>query len=73
MGRGGIDICFCAFQFIFCLNRLNDAKIGGKLFMAYTNNFTSTNVKSVFKIIPFKREKEVLVNGEEQCNIRDII
>ncbi|RIA96099.1 hypothetical protein C1645_815785 [Glomus cerebriforme] len=57
-----------------CLN--NATKIGeasfSEVFTAYAPNFTSTRVKCVFKIIPFGRGKEVLVNGEEQCSVRDI-
>ncbi|CAG8577517.1 14780_t:CDS:2 [Acaulospora morrowiae] len=43
-----------------------------EVFAAYAPQFTAKKVKSVFKIIPFGRGKEILINGEEQCSIRDI-
>jgi hypothetical protein len=57
-----------------CLN--NATKIGeasfSEVFTTYAPKFTSKKVKCVFKIIPFGRGKEVLVNGEEQCSVSDI-
>ncbi|CAG8593177.1 15293_t:CDS:2 [Funneliformis caledonium] len=57
-----------------CLN--NAMKIGeasfSEVFTAYAPKFTTTKTKCVFKIVPFGRGKEILVNGEEQCSVRDI-
>ncbi|RGB40603.1 hypothetical protein C1646_753180 [Rhizophagus diaphanus] len=65
---------FEEFLGIDCLN--NAAKIGeasfSEVYSAYAPEFTTTRVKCVFKVIPFGRGKEVLVNGEEQGSIRDI-
>ncbi len=43
-----------------------------EVFTTYAPSFTSTKMKCVFKIVPFGRGKEILINGEEQCSIRDI-
>ncbi|CAG8463100.1 9588_t:CDS:2 [Acaulospora colombiana] len=54
----------------------NAVKIGeasfSEVFSAYAPQFTAKKVKSVFKIIPFGRGGEILINGEEQCSIRNI-
>ncbi|CAG8573121.1 20586_t:CDS:2 [Dentiscutata erythropus] len=54
----------------------NVIKIGeasfSEVFAGYAPKFTSVKKKCVFKIIPFGRGPEVLVNGDEQCSIKDI-
>ncbi|CAG8620482.1 545_t:CDS:2, partial [Dentiscutata heterogama] len=54
----------------------NVIKIGeasfSEVFAGYAPKFTSVKTKCVFKIIPFGRGPEVLINGDEQCSIKDI-
>ncbi|CAG8794748.1 26454_t:CDS:2, partial [Racocetra persica] len=63
-------------KYYFCIAALNVIKIGeasfSEVFAGYAPKFTSVKTKCVFKIIPFGRGKEVLINGEEQCSIKDI-
>ncbi|KAF0432447.1 Serine/threonine-protein kinase haspin [Gigaspora margarita] len=54
----------------------NVIKIGeasfSEVFAGYAPKFTSIKTKCVFKIVPFGRGSEVLINGEQQCSIKDI-
>ncbi|CAJ0768395.1 845_t:CDS:2, partial [Entrophospora sp. SA101] len=55
----------------------NAVKIGeasfSEVFTSYVSKFTSNKMKSVLKIIPFGRGKEILINGEEQSSIKNIL
>ncbi|CAG8657956.1 7758_t:CDS:2, partial [Scutellospora calospora] len=63
-------------EFLGLESMKNVVKIGeasfSEVFAGYAPKFTSVKTKCVFKIIPFGRGAEVLVNGEAQCTIKDI-
>ncbi|CAG8527077.1 2201_t:CDS:2 [Ambispora leptoticha] len=44
-----------------------------EVFEVTTSNFTSNKTRCILKIIPFGQGKKILVNGEEQCSILDVM
>lgn len=72
--------CLDIFKINFCLLKScihNAVKIGeasfSEVFTSHVPKFTSSKMKSVLKIIPFGRGKEILINGEEQSSIKNVL